>query len=266
MTPEILKSLLVEAAEALHWRADAVADFTSPNFRSRPAQPNVERLDGLFGLRLGDYPVVIAPIALDSPDQVKLALKKLHAQMVVARSFMLEREVINAHLFLCATSPTPTGDWKRLVDLLERDETVCRKVVWIPKKTDVQGSFNTFLARTFLAMPWANVGSVSDAPLDETYELAERILEKHGLERKVAQQWVIKAEQLKDDAKSLVTELVQAREASKSAAFISTAFGLNSTGRSKALTSVFRTDLACSSFTAAMAAESRRCSMASNGR
>lgn len=215
MTPEILKSLLVEAAETLHWRADEVADFTSPNFRSRPAQPNVERLDGLFGLRLGDFPVVIAPIALDSPDQVKLALKKLHAQMVVARSFMLEREVINAHLFLCATSPTPSGDWKRLVDLLERDETVCRKVVWIPKKTDVQESFNTFLARTFLAMPWANVGSVTDAPLDETYELAERILEKHGLEKEVAQQWVIKADQLKDDAKSLVTELVQAREASK---------------------------------------------------
>ena len=64
-------------------------------------------------------------------------------------------------------------------------------------------------------MPWANIGSVSDAPLDETYELAERILEKHGLDKKVAQQWVIKADQLKDDAKSLVTELVQAREASK---------------------------------------------------
>ncbi|MBX4927149.1 hypothetical protein HJB56_07605 [Rhizobium lentis] len=215
MTPEILKSFLVDATKKLGWQADEVAEFTSPDFRSRPAQPDVKSLDGLFGLRLGDYPVVIAPIMLESPDQVKLSLKKLHAQMVVARSFMREREVINAHLFLCATSPTPSGDWKRLVDLLERDETVCRKVVWIPKKTDVQGSFETFLGRTFLAMPWASSDSVTGAPLDETYELAERILEKHGLEKKVAEQWVIKADQLKDDAKSLVTELVQAREASR---------------------------------------------------
>ncbi|NRF07158.1 MULTISPECIES: ABC-three component system middle component 1 [Agrobacterium] len=213
MTPETMKSFLVEAAEKLHWPADEVAEFTSPNFRSRPVQPDIKQLDGLFGLRLGDYPVVIAPIVLESAEQVKLALKKLHAQMVVARSFMLEREVINAHLFLCATSPTPSGDWKRLVDLLERDETVCRKVVWIPQKTDVPGSFDTFLGRTFLAMPWANADSVSGAPLDETYELAERILEKHGLDKKVARQWVIKADLLKDDAKSLITELVQAGEA-----------------------------------------------------
>lgn len=215
MTPEIMKSFLVAAAEKLHWRASEVAEFTSPNFRSRPAQPDIKQLDGLFGLRLGDYPVVIAPIALEYPEQVKLVLKKLLAQMVVARSFMLEREVINAHLFLCATSPTPSGDWKRLVDLLERDETVCRKVVWVPQSTDVQGSFDTFLGRTFLAMPWANSESVSGAPLDETYELAERILEKHGLDKEVARQWVVKADQLKDDAKSLITELVQAREASK---------------------------------------------------
>lgn len=100
-----------------------------------------------------------------------------------------------------------------MVDLLERDETVCRKVVWIPQKTDVPGSFDTFLGRTFLAMPWANADFVSGAPLDETYELAERILEKHGLDKKVARQWVIKADLLKDDAKSLITELVQAGEA-----------------------------------------------------
>lgn len=215
MTPETLKSFLVDATKKLGWQADEVTEFTSPEFRSRPAQPDLKPLGGLIGLRLGNYPVVIAPIMLESSDQVKQSLKKLHGQMVVARSFMREREVINAHLFLCATSPTPSGDWKRLVDLLERDETVCRKVVWIPQNTDVQGSFDTFLGRTFLAMPWASVDAVTGAPLDETYELAERILEKHGLEKVVAEQWVIKADQLKDDAKSLVTELVQAREASR---------------------------------------------------
>ncbi len=215
MTAEILKSLLVEAADKLGWKADEVRDFTSPTFRSRPTELEAKPTDGLFGLRLGQYPVIVAPIALDTVEGVTSALKKLHAQMVVARSYMYEREVINAHLFLCATSPTPTGDWLRLVDLLERDETVCRKLVWIPKQTAVQESFDAFLARTFLAMPWAHVKAVSDAQLDQTHELAQRLLEKSGLTKDVAQQWVSLTERLIDDPESLVTELVLSREASK---------------------------------------------------
>jgi hypothetical protein len=215
MTPEVLKSLLAKAAMQLGWKADDVKDFTSPTFRSRPAEPDVKPIDGLFGLRLGQYPVIVAPIALDTVESVTSALKKLHAQMVVARSYMYEREVINAHLFLCATSPTPTGDWQRLVDLIERDETVCRKVVWIPKQTALQESFDGFLARTFLAMPWAEVKAVSDAPLDQTHELAERILERHGLRPETAQRWVLLSGQLIDDPESLVIELVQSREPSK---------------------------------------------------
>ncbi|MDW9817156.1 hypothetical protein GOB25_19185 [Sinorhizobium meliloti] len=215
MTPEVLKSLLAKAAVQLSWKADDVNDFTSPTFRSRPAEPDEKPIDGLFGLRLGQYPVIVAPIALDTVESVTSALKKLHAQMVVARSYMYEREVINAHLFLCATSPTPTGDWQRLVDLIERDETVCRKVVWIPKQAALQESFDGFLARTFLAMPWAEVEAVSDAPLDQTHELAERILERHGLRLATAKRWVLLTEQLMDDPESLVTELVQSKEASK---------------------------------------------------
>ncbi|MDX0333227.1 hypothetical protein GOC48_24350 [Sinorhizobium meliloti] len=215
MTPEVLKSLLAKAAVQLSWKADDVNDFTSPTFRSRPVEPDEKPIDGLFGLRLGQYPVIVAPIALDTVESVTSALKKLHAQMVVARSYMYEREVINAHLFLCATSPTPTGDWQRLVDLIERDETVCRKVVWIPKQAALQESFDGFLARTFLSMPWAEVEAVSDAPLDQTHELAERILERHGLRLETAKRWVLLTEQLMDDPESLVTELVQSKEASK---------------------------------------------------
>lgn len=215
MTPDVLKFLLVAAAEQLGWKADEVKNFASPTFRSRPAEAETKAMPGLFGLRLGQYPVIVAPIALDTVEGVTAALKKLHAQMVVARSYMYEREVINAHLLLCATAPTPTGDWARLVDLIERDETVCRKLVWIPKQTAVQESFDVFLARTFLSIPWEHVTAVSDARLDQTHELAQRLLEKHGLNQDVARKWVSLAEQLKDDPESLVTELVLTREASK---------------------------------------------------
>lgn len=163
---------------------------------------------------MGQYPVIVAPIALDSVEGVTSALKRLHAQMVVARSYMYEKEVINAHLFLCATTPTTTGDWLRLVDLIERDEAVCRKLVWIPKEAAIQESFDALLARTFLAMPWAQVRAVSDAALDQTYDLAQRLLVKHGLTEELAKKWVSLTERLIDDPESLVTELVQSREAS----------------------------------------------------
>jgi hypothetical protein len=214
MTPEVLKSLLVNATQRLGWQADEVKEFTSPTFRSRPTESEAKQTADLFGLRLGQYPVIVAPIALDSVEGVTSALKRLHAQMVVARSYMYEREVINAHLFLCATSPTPTGDWLRLVDLIERDEAVCRKLVWIPKEAAMQESFDILLARTFLAMPWAQVRAVSDAALDQTYDLAQRLLVKHGLTEDLAQKWVSLTERLIDDPESLVTELVQSREAS----------------------------------------------------
>jgi hypothetical protein len=212
MTTETLKALLMEATERIGWKAVEVREFTFPTFRTRPVQPDIKPIDGLFGLRLGDYPAIVGPIQLDSVDGVTTALKKLHAQMVVARSYMSEREVINSHLFLCATSPTPTGDWRRLVDLVERDETVCRKVIWIPKQSALQDSFDAFLARTFLAMPWVRVETVSDAPLDKTYGLAERALQRHGLSQGAAHRWVALAGQLKGDADSLVTELVEARK------------------------------------------------------
>ena len=102
----------------------------------------------------------------------------------------------------------------RLKDLIERDETVCRKLVWIPEQARLQKSFDDFLARTFLAMPWTNMKGVDDAELDQTYELAQRILKKHGLDEIVAQRWVSLTKQLHDDPESLVTELVTSREAS----------------------------------------------------
>lgn len=215
MTPEILKTMLIETAIAAKWLAVEVSDFTAANFRSRPKSLDDSPLQDLYGLRLGDYPVLVAPIQLDKSDTLPAAIKQLHSQMVVARSYMQASEVINAHLFLCATSPTPTGDWSQVVDLIERDEAVCRKMVWIPKSTDVAGSYQKFVARTFLAMPWVQSKEVKDVALDQTHELAERLLVKHGLKREAAARWVQLAIDLKEDPDSFVAELVTVAEATE---------------------------------------------------
>jgi hypothetical protein len=215
MTTELLKTMLIETASAAGWRAIEANDFTATNFRSRPRSEDDRPIPGLYGLRLGDYPVLVAPIRLDQTDTLPAAIKQLHSQMVVARSYMEASEVINAHLFLCATSPTQTGDWSQAVDLIERDEAVCRKVVWIPKSTDVADSYRKFVARTFLAMPWMDSKQVKDVALDQTHELAERLLVKHGLKQEVAARWVQLAVELKEDPDSFVAELVAVAESNR---------------------------------------------------
>jgi hypothetical protein len=102
-----------------------------------------------------------------------------------------------------------------IIDLAEREETVCRKLVWVPQKDSISLSYEDFLARTFLARPWKSVKAVLDAPLDHNQGLVERILVKHGLPRQVATQWIHFATVHKDDPDSLISQLVVTRKQSE---------------------------------------------------
>jgi hypothetical protein len=132
--------------------------------------------------------------------------------MVIARSYMRAEEVINAHIMLCVVSTNAEADWRGIVDFAERDETVCRKIVWLPDAERVGLSYESFLARTFLAQPWKSIEAVLNAPLDHNQGLAERILVRHGLSIAAAKRWVALAEIYKDDPDALIPELVAARE------------------------------------------------------
>jgi hypothetical protein len=46
--------------------------------------------------------------------------------------------------------------WQQRRGLIERDDRVCRKLVWLPPgdDADMDGSLNDFISRTFLARPW----------------------------------------------------------------------------------------------------------------
>ena len=140
--------------------------------------------------------------------------RSLHTQMVIARSYMAAEEVINAHIMLIALSPDPRLDWRRAIDLAERDETVCRKLVWTPNPDDLDQSYALFAARTFLATPWKEASSFQSAPLDRNHGLVLRTLEKHGLSQEAAVKWVGLSSQIHDDPDNLVAALTTAREAS----------------------------------------------------
>ncbi len=212
MTPEILRDKLLASAQALGWPATIEPDFVSPRFRGRQ-DPSAAPLPGTtIGLRLGAYPVLVAPIALTTSDQMQTSLRALHNQMVIARSYMRAEEVINAHIMLCVTATNAQADWRGIIDLAERDETVCRKVIWMPDADAVDASYELFLARTFLAQPWRSLEAVLNAPLDHNQGLAERILLRHGLSEPAATRWVALAETYKDDPDGLIPQLVAARE------------------------------------------------------
>jgi hypothetical protein len=212
VTPEILRDKLFASARALGWPIAVESEFASPRFRGRQDASAAPLPDTTFGLRLGAYPVLVAPIALNSSDQMRTSLRALHNQMVIARSYMRAEEVINAHIMLCVTTTNAQADWRGIIDLAERDEAVCRKVIWLPDADAVDASDEFFLARTFLAQPWRSLEAVLTAPLDHNQGLAERILVRHGLSELAAKHWVALAETYKGDPDGLIPQLVDARE------------------------------------------------------
>jgi hypothetical protein len=187
-------------------------DFAAPRFRGRPDDSGASLPEMAIGMRLGAYPVIVAPIVLHDIERMRASLRMLHNQMVIARSYMRAEEVINAHIMLCVTDTNAQADWRRIIDLAERDEAVCRKVVWMPEADAVDTSYEAFVARTFLAQPWRSLDTVCNAPLDHNQGLAERILVKHGLSQAAAERWTVLAERYRDDPDGLIPQLVVARE------------------------------------------------------
>lgn len=214
MTPEIFSGRLRASAVALGWEVSVVDSFTARQFRGRADATEKSLPQGAIGLRLGDYPVLVASIQLGDLADMQASLRDLHTQMVIARSYMAAEEVINAHIMLCALAPDPLQDWRRSLDLAERDETVCRKLIWIPDPDDLDRSYDLFAARTFLATPWKSALSAQSAPLDSNQGLVLRTLVKHGLSQAAASRWTSLASQLRDDPDNLVAALTAAGEAS----------------------------------------------------
>lgn len=211
MTAEELRNRLFGTAHQLGWRYEEVAAFVSPQFRGRPDASTAPLPPQAFGIRLGSYPAIVAPVVLGTKAEIQDALKRLHSQMVIARSYMTRAEVINAHIFICAVDPSPTADWRNVIDLAERDETVCRKVIWLPDLKALDASYENFRNRTFLAAPWETVVERRDAALDQVQGLAATLLVDSGLDAKTAADWIDIVNQPDQDTETMVARLVQAR-------------------------------------------------------
>lgn len=214
MTAQDLRDRLFASAHALGWSHEEVPAFVSPQFRGR-TDASAASIPNIFGIRLGAYPAIVASVTLGSPADMQEALKPLHSQMVIARSYMSPAELINAHILLCATDASPEADWRKALDLAERDETVCRKLIWLPDPKNFGASYEDFRNRTFLAAPWEAANERSDASLDLAQGLAATLLVEAGLTRKVADEWIEIVNQPEQDSGAMIERLVRARGEAK---------------------------------------------------
>ena len=203
-----LSTRLLEAAKTNGWPAREAPDLVSRQFRGREGEADVSLPKNARGLKLGFYPVIAAQLRLAPEEALEADLKAAHNQMIIARSFLLSGEVVDAHIFFVTPEPSEDTDWKQRIDHIERDQTVCRKLVWMPAAGALDASFKAFVQRTFLARPWIDAEQRSDAPLDQNEQLVETVLQEKGLSAEAATAWVRLVKNQPEDPEQLVELLV----------------------------------------------------------
>jgi len=87
----------------------------------------------------------------------------------IARTWLLSDFSDDLNLFL--VGPTGSKDereWQNFSRVIERNDLVCRKLVWLPSSNDHEwaSELSAFLERTFLAEPWRGGATSSSISLD----------------------------------------------------------------------------------------------------
>lgn len=118
-------------------------------------------------LAMGHHSILIGALGEDAGQSVvQDRLRRWHNQAVIARSWLGAR---SDDLLLILVGPPRSGAsdrWKRIAQEIERNERVCRKLIWLPSTelAERPASLETFIGRTCLARPWAEAGD-SQAPV-----------------------------------------------------------------------------------------------------
>ena len=100
------------------------------------------------GLIVGGRPVLVGLLPESSdPTEINGAMRRYRNQAVIARSWLTPDETVDLHLFL-ASPVGAQGElaWRQAALAIERDERVCRKLVWLRPSTEGQeaASFSAF--------------------------------------------------------------------------------------------------------------------------
>lgn len=165
-------------------------------------------------LAIDHHHVLIGVLGESSEETIlRDRLRRLHNQATVARSW-LGAAAEDLHLVLIGP---PGGDvedaWRRFANSVERDQRICRKLVWLPPAdpTARAASRAAFLRRTFLARPWRDSAAPEQGALDWMAQLLTDI-GSDSFSSNVAKRWFELLEQPDIDRDDLVEGLVEALE------------------------------------------------------
>jgi hypothetical protein len=206
---------LAEFANQLEARAQKIGLKVRPDerlisdrFRQRPESDNLALPKSKLGFWYGNYPVILAPLTPVSHSDYSIQIKSLHAQVLIARSYVPPQHIVDMHLLLVFEGDL-TAENAASIDRLERDEAICRKLVYVPGPAP-ETTMDPFLERTFLARPWDDkaLGSKS-FQLDQPADLVAEILETLGLSSAGAKAWVDIADRYLGGETKSPTQLVE---------------------------------------------------------
>lgn len=145
------------------------------------------------------------------PAAVQERLRRYHYQALIARSW-LGAKGEDLQLFLVGPAGADAKpEWRRVAHQIERNERVCRKVVWLPPADgSIEASLAFFLSRTYLARPWKG-GAARQEALDRMAHLFSTIAD-HEFSEDMARQWLALLEQEQVAREELAAALVAALE------------------------------------------------------
>lgn len=160
-------TVALDPSELMERRLLAEAIGESLGQDAKPDIPADTGIDGehlperVRALAMGHHSILIGALGEDAGQSVvQDRLRRWHNQAVIARSWLGAR---SDDLLLVLVGPPRSGAsdrWKRIAQEIERNERVCRKLIWLPpaELAERPASLETFLGRTCLARPWVEAG------------------------------------------------------------------------------------------------------------
>jgi hypothetical protein len=101
------------------------------------------------------FAVIVGHLGQD-PNRCDGRFRQFHRRAAIIRSWLPDVQKDDVYLFLIAPAD-PRPLWIDRARLIERDELICRKLVWLAptELQEQEASARRFCDRTFLARPWS---------------------------------------------------------------------------------------------------------------
>ena len=133
------------------------------------------------------------------------------SQAAIARLWLPAETSEDLNLYLVGPSGSDTRmQWRDIAAEIERDERVCRKLVWLPPVTasEQEDSLAHFLSRTFLARPWKDTGAPGEHDIDRLRNLGSK-LTSDDAPRATIEEWLRILQTPQSDSNDLVRQLTE---------------------------------------------------------